>query len=94
MIKKLLKFLNQKQKIALWYEDHVVNYGPNWKQNLNLIEKNHDLIDKYFITTHPSEIKSKIKSKKISYLPIPVDKNIENLNIFKTKIDIKTFFLP
>ena len=91
--KKTLEiFKSKSQKIALWYEDHVVNYGPNWKQNLNLIEKNHDLIDKYFITTHPSAIKSKIKSKKISYLPIPVDKNIENLNIFKNKNRYKDLF--
>ena len=91
--KKTLEiFKSKNQKIALWYEDHVVNYGPNWKQNLNLIEKNHDLIDKYFITTHPSEIKSKIMSKKISYLPIPVDQNIENLNIFKNKNRYKDLF--
>ena len=91
--KKTLEiFKSKKQKIALWYEDHVVNYGPNWKQNLNLIEKNHDLIDNYFITTHPSVIKSKIMNKKISYLPIPVDKNIENLNIFKNKNRYKDLF--
>ena len=39
---------NKKTNIALWYEDHVVNYGPNWQTNLQLIEKNHELIDKYF----------------------------------------------
>ena len=32
-------FKNDKKKVALWYEDHVANYGPNWKSNLNLIEK-------------------------------------------------------
>ena len=85
-------FKSQKQKISLWYEDHVVNYGPNWRQNLDLIEKNHDLIDNYFITTHPSVIKSKIHNKKISYLPIPVDKNIENLSIFKNKYRYKDLF--
>ena len=69
-------FKKKQKKIALWYEDHVVNYGPNWKANLNLIEKNHHLIDKYFITTHPSEIKSKIPKHKIHFLPIPVDENI------------------
>ena len=85
-------FKSKNQKISLWYEDHIANYGPNWKQNLNLIEKNHELIDNYFITTHPSEIKSKIKDKKISYLPIPVDRNIENLNIFKNKHRYKDLF--
>ena len=88
----LENFKNQKRKIALWYEDHVVNYGPNWKTNLNLIEKNHQLIDNYFITTHPSVIKSKIKKYKINFLPIPVDENIENLKIYENKFRYKDLF--
>tara|TARA_Y100000992_G_scaffold292019_1_gene249046 strand:+ start:1596 stop:3695 length:2100 start_codon:yes stop_codon:yes gene_type:complete len=87
---ELLK--NKKTKIALWYEDHVANYGPNWKSNLNLIEKNHFLIDEYFITTHPSVIKSVIKKNKIHFLPIPVDKNIENLKIYENKYRYKDLF--
>ena len=86
------EILNHKNKNITLYEGHVVNYGPNWRQNLDLIEKNHDLIDNYFITTHPSVIKSKIHNKKISYLPIPVDKNIENLSIFKNKYRYKDLF--
>ena len=78
--------------IALWYEDHVVDYGPNWKTNLNLIEKNHEFIDNYFITTHPSEIKSKIHNNKLSFLPIPVDENIENLKIYENKYRYKDLF--
>ena len=88
----LENFKNQKRKIALWYEDHVVDYGPNWKTNLNLIEKNHQLIDNYFITTHPSVIKSKIHKYKISFLPIPVDENIENLKIYENKFRYKDLF--
>lgn len=88
----LENFKNQKRKIALWYEDHVVNYGPNWKTNLNLIEKNHQLIDNYFITTHPSVIKSKINKYKINFLPIPVDENIENLKIYENKFRYKDLF--
>ncbi len=85
-------FKDEKKKIALWYEDHVVNYGPNWKNNLDLIEKNHDLIDHYFITTHPSVIKTRIKKNKLNYLPIPVDENIENLKIYKNKYRYKDLF--
>jgi len=81
-----------KTKIALWYEDHIANYGPNWKANLSLVEKNHKLIDNYFITTHPSVIKTSIDKKKISYLPIPVDKNIETLNIYENKHRYKDLF--
>ena len=74
-----------KSKIALWYED-ALGYkgdGPNWSQNLSLIEKNNDLIDNYFTTTHPDAIKSKIKKNKLNFLPIPVDENIENLKIYE-----------
>ena len=64
----------------------------NWKNNLSLIEKNCDLIDKYFITTHPDALKTKISKKKLNFLPIPVDENIETLNIFKYKHRYKDLF--
>lgn len=85
-----LKF--QKTKISLWYEDHVANYGPNWRSNLDLIEKNHSLIDNFFITTHPSVIKTRINKNKLHFLPIPVDENIENLKIYKNKFRYKDLF--
>ena len=81
-------------KFTLWYED-ALGYrgkGPNWKNNLNLIEKNNDLIDTYFVTTHPDEIKTSISKKKLNYLPIPVDENIENLNVFDYKNRYKDLF--
>tara|TARA_B100000575_G_scaffold293434_1_gene304803 strand:+ start:446 stop:2548 length:2103 start_codon:yes stop_codon:yes gene_type:complete len=65
-------------KVSIWYEDHVIKGDPNYRNNLNLLEKNSDLIDHYFITTSPDIIKSKIKAKKLHFLPIPVDPNIEN----------------
>tara|TARA_Y100000590_G_scaffold469161_1_gene655234 strand:- start:2744 stop:4828 length:2085 start_codon:yes stop_codon:yes gene_type:complete len=76
---------NYKSKIALWYED-ALGYqgkGPNWQQNLSLLEKNNDLIDRYFTTTHPDAIKSKISKKKLNFLPIPVDENIESLKVYE-----------
>ena len=72
-------------KFALWYEDHVIKGDPSYRKNLNLIEQNNDLIDKYFITTSPDIISSKIKKSKLSYLPIPVDPNIENGRFFEIK---------
>ena len=59
---------------------------------MKLIEKNNDLIDNYFITTHPSVIKTTISKKKINYLPIPVDENIENLKIYENKYRYKDLF--
>ena len=88
----LLSLKEKKIKTCLWYEDHVAYYGPSWQSNLNLIEKNNDLIDKYFITTHPDALKTKINKNKLNFLPIPVDENIENLNIFKYKHRYKDLF--
>ena len=81
-----------KTKFALWYEDHLVEGGPSYLKNLNLIEKNHSLIDQYFITTHPDIVKTKIPKKKLHYMPIPVDKNIENLEIYNSKNRYKDLF--
>tara|TARA_B100000214_G_scaffold332246_1_gene273651 strand:- start:259 stop:2358 length:2100 start_codon:yes stop_codon:yes gene_type:complete len=90
--KSLLKIKDKKIKTSLWYEDHVSYYGPSWESNLKLIEKNNDLIDKYFITTHPNVIKTNISKNKINFLPIPVDENIENLDIYKHKFRYKDLF--
>ena len=81
-------------KFILWYED-ALGYrgeGPSWKENLKLIEKNHNLFDNYFITTHPDEIKTIINKKKLNYLPIPVDENIENINNYNNKFKYKDLF--
>ena len=81
-------------KIILWYEDALGKRGegPNWRNNLNLIENNNQLIDQYYLTTHPDAIKTKIQRKKLNYLPIPVDPNIENLEIYNFKNRYKDLF--
>ena len=81
-----------KTKIALWYEDHLIKGGPNYINNLNLIEKNRDLIDQYFLTTYPNSINTKIENKKMNYMPIPADKNIENLEIYNSNHRYKDLF--
>ena len=79
-------------KFTLWYEDHIIKGGPNAENNLNLIEKNEELIDQYFVTTYPTAIKTKIPKKKINFMPIPADENIENLEIYNTKNRFKDLF--
>jgi len=79
-------------KFAIWYEDHVVKNDPNYKNNLNVIEKNNDLIDQYFVTTSPSVIKTKISNKKLNFLPIPVDPNIENGKYYEVPKTKDLFF--
>ena len=81
-----------KSKIALWYEDHLIKGGPNAESNLRLIEKNKNLIDNYFVTTHPSPIKTTIPKKKLNFMPIPADKNIENLEIYNSNYRYKDLF--
>jgi glycosyltransferase involved in cell wall biosynthesis len=84
--------LKKNSKIALWFEDHLVKGDPSYKKNLNLIEKNHDLIDNYFVTTAPDKIKTKINKNKIFFLPIPVDPNIEEFNFYLCNKDKDLFF--
>ena len=79
-------------KFAIWYEDHVVKNDPNYKNNLNVIEKNNDLIDQYFVTTSPSVIKTKISNKKLNFLPIPVDPNIESGEYYEVSKTKDLFF--
>jgi len=81
-----------KTKFALWYEDHLIKGGPNAENNLNLIEKNEELIDQYFVTTHPNPIKTKIPKSKMNFMPIPADKNIENLEIYNSTNRYKDLF--
>ena len=63
---------------------------PSYRNNLNLLEKNHDLIDEYFITTSPDIIKTSIPNSKLNFLPIPVDQNIEayDFSMHKKKNDL------
>jgi len=81
-----------KTKIALWYEDHLVKGGPNYSNNLDLIEKNKNLIDQYFVTTFPDSINTSINKNKLNYIPIPADKNIENLEIYNSNNRYKDLF--
>ena len=81
-----------KTKFALWYEDHLIKGGPNAENNLNLIEKNKNLIDQYFVTTHPHPIKTSIAKTKMNFMPIPADVNIENLEIYNSNNRYKDLF--
>ena len=54
--------------------------------------KYEDYIKSNFITTHPSALEFLNNKKNFFYLPIPVDKNIERLNIFKNNRAINDLF--
>ena len=74
------------------YEPLVIKGDPNYRKNLDLIEKNNDLIDQYFITTASDIIKKKILKSKINFLPIPVDPNIESGHFYENKKNNDMFF--
>jgi len=93
MSRSSLEFIKKKKiRTALWFEDALNNKGPDYRNSLNLVEKNNDLIDNYFVTTCPTVIKTIIPKIKLSFIPIPVDKNIENLKIYKYKNKYKDLF--
>ena len=86
---------NNNTKFILWYEDALSKKsdGPSWKSNLELIEKNSELIDTYFTTTHPDNIiNSKIPKAKLNFLPMLVDQNIENKKFYNYKNKFKDLF--
>ena len=89
-----LEFLKEKYncKLSIWYEDHVFKNDPNFRKNLDLLEKNFDLIDEYFITTSPDIVKSKIPYSKLNFLPIPVDPNIEEYDFSEVEKKNDMFF--
>ena len=70
--------------ISQWYEDNLTLKGPDFEKNFSNLKTNFKYIDNFFISTHPDEVSR--KSNKISYhfLPTPVDRNIEKLNIYNS----------
>ena len=64
------------------FEDNLHESGPDPKSNQSRLLKYKAFMNHNFITTHPSAL-SFIKDKKAySYMPIPVDENIERYNVF------------
>ena len=90
--KTLLLIKNKGCKIIIWYEDALAESGPDYEKSLSLLEKNNHLIDKYFLTTHPDAIKTKIPKKKCLYMPVPVDPNIEYGEFYKVPKTNDLFF--
>ena len=83
---------NYNSKVIIWYEDALAPGGPDYKNSVKLLEKNRDLIDKYFVTTHPSAIKTTIDKKKLNFMPVPVDINIESEKFYNLKKTKDLFF--
>ena len=52
------------------------------KKNFSNLKTNFRHIDNFFISTHPDDVSNKLKSVNYHFLPTPVDRNIEKLNIY------------
>ena len=80
-----IKFINKNVIISQWYEDNLTKEGPDFKKNLTSLKINFENIDNFFISTHPDDVSAKHRDVNYHFLPTPVDKNIEKLNIYNNK---------
>ena len=77
---------NKNLIISQWYEDNLSSNGPDYLKNKNNLKTNLKNIDNFFISTHPDDVTNKVNGVNYQFLPTPIDKNIEKLNIYKKKI--------
>ena len=77
---------NKNLIISQWYEDNLSSNGPDYLKNMNSLKTNFQNIDNFFISTHPDDVTNKVNGVNYQFLPTPIDKNIEKLNIYKKKI--------
>ncbi len=87
-----IKKINKNLKIIQWFEDNLHSDGPDPLLNQKRLLKYKSFIDHNFITTHPSVLNFIKNKKNYSYMPIPVDKNIERLNVYENKTPIYDLF--
>ena len=87
-----IKHINKNVIISQWYEDNLTINGPDFKKNFSSLKTNFDNIDNFFISTHPDEVSAKNKNVNYYFLPTPVDRNIEKLNIYNNKNFIHDVF--
>ena len=81
-----IKNINKNVVISQWYEDNLTINGPDYQKNLNSLKTNFENIDNFFISTHPDEVSAKNSNVNYQFLPTPVDRNIEKLNIYNNKV--------
>ena len=78
-------------KITQWFEDNLSKNGPDPVTNKKNFLKYIDYLDHSFVTSDPKNLKLN-KKYSCSYLPIPVDENIEYLKCYQNKNPIKDLF--
>jgi glycosyltransferase involved in cell wall biosynthesis len=88
---EIIKRNNKNIKISQWFEDNLSVKGPDPDANFSNFTKYADYLDHSFVTSDPKFLKLD-KKIKCSFMPIPVDENIEFLDCFKNKNPIKDVF--
>ena len=78
-----IKTVSKHTIFSQWYEDNLTYNGPDFQKNHSNLQTNFKFLDNFFISTHPDDVSQKNKSIRYHFLPTPVDKNIEKLNIYK-----------
>ena len=77
-----IKNVNKNTIFSQWYEDNLTVNGPDFEKNYSNLKTNFKYLDNFFISTHPDDVSKKSNSIKYHFLPTPVDRNIEKLNIY------------
>ncbi len=77
-----IKKVNNHTIFSQWYEDNLTINGPDFEKNFSNLKTNFKYLDNFFISTHPDDVSRKINNISYHFLPTPVDKNIEKLNIY------------
>jgi glycosyltransferase involved in cell wall biosynthesis len=89
----IIKNNNKNLICSQWNEDPVMPSLDYSKKNIENIKIYSDLVDHNFITTHPDVLKKqKINIKNVHFFFIPVDRNIECFDVYKSKPAMDLFY--
>ncbi len=80
-----IKSVNKNTIFSQWYEDNLTINGPDFEKNFANLKTNFKYLDNFFISTHPDDVSRKLNSIRYHFLPTPVDRNIEKLNVYNKK---------
>ena len=86
------KTYNKNLKIAQWFEDPLINTGPDYNENTKKVLDKLDFIDNTFVTTSPDVLDFDLNGSNFHYMPIPVDDSVERLKVFEMSNSIFDIF--
>tara|TARA_Y100000590_G_scaffold466518_1_gene642199 strand:- start:4447 stop:6594 length:2148 start_codon:yes stop_codon:yes gene_type:complete len=87
-----LKYFNKNLKIAQWFEDPLINSGPDFDENTKKVLDKLDFIDNTFVTTSPDVLDFDVNGSNFHYMPVPVDDSVERLKVFESSNPIYDVF--